>query len=426
MWTWTKRIVGAALAFLTFLGWTAAPAQAQMMGNAGTRLTVQQGVLGGTRGGFSAFGGVGLYGGGAGLYGGGAGLYGGGAGLYGGGAGLYGGGAGLYGGGVSPLYGSAYGVAGAAGVYGAMGAYGGSAYGSYSQDPYSGYLRGNAELITATGGFLKSYQDADRTREQVRQARIDTRRKVFDEYLYERTNAPTLEDERERRQALEVRRSLNQPPVTEIWSAKALNDLLRHAQQLQAGSAVRPPVPLDADLLKRVNVVAGRRAGNAGLLKNHGELAWPLALRSRKAEERRRQINTLLPKAIDQAINGKVDPQVRQELDRAVGALRALLASGAWALPPNEYLPARRFLSDLDEAVKALGQPDVGLYLTDRYAARGQNVPELIEHMTREGLEFAPALAGDEAAYVALHRALATYEHAAQGQYVSEREGRGR
>jgi hypothetical protein len=394
MWTWTKRIGGATLAYLTFLGWAGAPAQAQMMGNAGTRLMVQQSVLGGTYGGFSALGGVGLYGGGA----------------------------GLYGGGVSPLSGSAYGVSGAAGAYGAMGAYGGSAYGSYSQDPYGGYLRGNAELITATGGFLKNYQDADRTREQVRQARIDTRRKVFDEYLYERTYGPTLEDERERRQALEVRCSLNQPPVTEIWSAKALNDLLHHAQQ-QARGASGPPVMLDADLLKRVNVVAGRRAGNAGLLKNHGELTWPLALRSRKAEERRRQINALLPKAIDQAISGKVDPQILQELDQSVGALRALLASEAGTLSPNEYLPARRFLSDLDEAVKALGQPDIGLYLTDKYAARGQNVPELIEHMTREGLEFAPALAGDEAAYIALHRALATYGRTAYGQYGSEREG---
>jgi hypothetical protein len=49
-------------------------------------------------------------------------------------------------------------------------------------------------------------------------------------------------------------------------------------------------------------------------------------------------------------------------------------------------------------------------------------VPELVEHMTKEGLEFAPAVAGDEAAYLSLHRALATYDVAARGQTGSERK----
>jgi hypothetical protein len=358
-----------------------------------------------------------------GLYGGGVGLYGGGVGLYGGGAGLYGGGAGLYGG-------AAYGVVGAAGVSGAYGGaaggYGGSAYGSYYQDPYSGYLRGNAEVLTATGRFLTSQQDADRTKEEVRQARIDTRRKAFDQYLYERGHTPTLEDERERLQALEVRRSLHQPPVTEIWSAKALNDLLRDVQKLRAQGVGGPTVALDTDLLKRINVVAGRRAGNAGLLKNQGKLTWPPALLSPKlpkeAEDLREQIDALLPDAIGQAIHGKVNRQVLRELDRAAAALQALLAKEVGSLPANRYIEARRFLRDLDDALTALGQPNAGLYLTDKYAVKGQSVPDLVEYMTKEGLEFAPAVAGDEKAYVALHRALATYDGAARGQAGPERE----
>jgi hypothetical protein len=359
-------------------------------------------------------------------------------GLYGGaGLGLYGGiapglsGGGVYG--VAGAYGgTAYGVAGASGsgVYGASGsgvygASGSSGYGSYYEDAYGGFLRGNADVIGATGRFLVNQQDADRGREQVRQARIDTRRKVFDEYLYERTHTPTVEDERERLQALQVRRAVNDPPVTEIWSAKALNDLLRDAQKLQAQGAGGPRLELDAVVLRRINVVAGRRPGNLGLLKDQGKLTWPAALQSlsfaREAEDPRQQVAELLPRAVSQAVNGLVDPPVLVALHRAVAKLDTRLAQEAGRLPPNAYIQARRYLNDLFDGLRALGQPDAGQYLTARRAARGRTVPELVEHMTQEGLEFAPAVVGDEAAYVALHRALAAYDAAVHGQATLER-----
>jgi hypothetical protein len=45
-------------------------------------------------------------------------------------------------------------------------------------------------------------------------------------------------------------------------------------------------------------------------------------------------------------------------------------------------------------------------------------VGELVNHMTRQGLRFAPATAGDEAAYLAVQRALAEYDVAARSQLV--------
>jgi hypothetical protein len=39
--------------------------------------------------------------------------------------------------------------------------------------------------------------------------------------------------------------------------------------------------------------------------------------------------------------------------------------------------------------------------------------------MTQQGLQFAPAVAGDQAAYGALHQALANYDMAAQAQTAS-------
>ena len=41
--------------------------------------------------------------------------------------------------------------------------------------------------------------------------------------------------------------------------------------------------------------------------------------------------------------------------------------------------------------------------------------------MTKQGLRFATAVAGDEAAYLALHRALTAYEAQAQSTLLAER-----
>src|SRR5262249_53309293 len=68
-------------------------------------------------------------------------------------------------------------------------------YPGYYYDPYAGYLSGAADVINAQGQFMVSTQQAYLQREQVRQARLDNRRRAFDEYLYERERRPTQEDE---------------------------------------------------------------------------------------------------------------------------------------------------------------------------------------------------------------------------------------
>jgi hypothetical protein len=52
---------------------------------------------------------------------------------------------------------------------------------------------------------------------------------------------------------------------------------------------------------------------------------------------------------------------------------------------------------------------DVASYFTDKFAAKGKTVPELIQFMAKKGLKFAPATGGDEAAYSALYNYLVGY-----------------
>jgi hypothetical protein len=58
----------------------------------------------------------------------------------------------------------------------------------------------------------------------------------------------------------------------------------------------------------------------------------------------------------------------------------------------------------------------VASHFTGNYALQTGNVPEMVMHRTEQGLLFAPALAGDKAAYTVLYDALATYNRAIRAQ----------
>ena len=60
----------------------------------------------------------------------------------------------------------------------------------------------------------------------------------------------------------------------------------------------------------------------------------------------------------------------------------------------------------MQSGANVLHRPDPGLYFTPTY----KNVGELVKYMAKNDLRFAPAVPGDEAAYLALYRALAIYD----------------
>src|SRR5207245_8075112 len=191
-------------------------------------------------------------------------------------------------------------------------------YPGYSYDPYGGYLSGAADVINAQGQFLVNTQQAYLQREQVRQARIESRRRNFDEYLYEREHRPTLEDERERARLENFRRSRNDPQITEIWSGKALNDLLLAVQQQQAKGVRGPSIPVEDDILKNINVTSGANSGSLGLLRDNGQLHWPLELTRPEYDPERRRLDDFAARAYKQATNGVVDAGTLREMSKIV------------------------------------------------------------------------------------------------------------
>jgi hypothetical protein len=299
-----------------------------------------------------------------------------------------------YGGGYGGCYGGYGGGYGSSPGFGAYGSYGGNT-GGYCpyEDPYNGYLTGAAAVINSQANYVVSRSRAQVLREQARQGQIDTQRKLYEEWKYERNDQPALEQLR--REAIDQawRRAVYNPPPNDIWSADALNRILDHASRIVGQGTAGATIPLDDDTVRKINVSTGV-PGNAGLLKDKGD-----------------RFGQLVEEAVRDAIfNGKVD---RGTLDRLHSAQRDLdqrLRALITEVSPNDYTEARRYLQELNQALRVLKRPDAADYLNGKYTAQGKDVGELIKNMSKHGLRFAPAVAGDEAAYNALYRAMVAYD----------------
>jgi hypothetical protein len=279
----------------------------------------------------------------------------------------------------------------------------------YGYNPYGNYWSGQAGILAANGQMMVNQQQAFLMKEQVRQARIDTRHKGFDEYLYERNMRPTTEDERERDRIENLRRSRNDPPVSEIWSGKALNDLLLAIQQKQALGQQGPKVAIAPDVMGHINVAATAGRGSIGLLRDDGHLSWPQILSGEEYADDRKALDQLSSEAYKQAQAGRVSGRTIQEMNTALGKLQSDLKRNVDFLSANDYIRAKRFVSDLEDTIGALQDPSVTNFVSGKWTPKATAVEDLAKQMTAQGLKFAAAVPGDEAAYQALHSSLVAY-----------------
>jgi hypothetical protein len=209
------------------------------------------------------------------------------------------------------------------------------------------------------------------------------------------------------------------PSEDEILSGKALNSLLDRIRQLSAdgNSEDRPDALLQlyVDGLKHINVTRG--AGNIALLKNGGRLNWPEALLGPEFQGPRERLTARAAEAVrDAGSNGSVDPATIQQMANDVGQLRQLLRQKVGALSFQPFTEAKAFLQTFDDALVALQQPDAAHHFDGQYALKAQTVLGLVKQMAENGLRFAPALPGDEAAYQSLYQVMAAYNRATLAQ----------
>jgi hypothetical protein len=176
-----------------------------------------------------------------------------------------------------------------------------------------------------------------------------------------------------------------------------------------AGASIFLPTvtifPFDEAVLRKINL--SRLGGSARLLRAAGGLKWPAALQGDGYREERLALERLFREAA--RAGGRVAPNILSDARSAYRGMDTRLKADVSELTPSQYIEARRFLNPINEALTVLGRPDVGKYFNGDYDPKGKTLGQLIRHMTKNELLFAPALEGDEVAYLALHHALALY-----------------
>jgi hypothetical protein len=280
-------------------------------------------------------------------------------------------------------------------------------------DPNYGYLRGAARVIDAEGRFLLAQQQARLTREQARQAQLETRRMAWDQWRYEQDNRPTAEEIRAIQWQAELDRMRNNPPAVRISSGDALNTLLRSIQKSQAQVGFGPTIWIDPTILPRISVTDGNSLGQ-GILSQGPTLTWPQAIEGLDFfDAARKRMDKAMSQAIRQSMAGqRVDAELIAELRSAIDGLRETYRAHIHDMTPTQVIQARRFVNNLNETVRTLGTPTAAYFATGKLAARGETVSELVLNLTRDGLRFAPAAPGNEFAYNSLYQALLKYERA--------------
>jgi hypothetical protein len=300
----------------------------------------------------------------------------------------------------------------------ALSAPAGAQYPPYYPPPgYGGFgpgnvLNGQASVINASGQLFINQEQARVEREKANQAKIDTKRKTFDEMMYEKANTPTFTEDQEKVDMMTLRRIMNHPLEAEVTSGKAQNTLLPYLDKLMRVGIQGPPVALDPFMLKSVNVTTGKEGFNIGLLKDGGILDWPLAVRG----PTQKKLAPLLPQLVSGAMSGDLNLDLYTKASKGVAALQDELRTKfrKEEIDGGLYLEGKRFLDSLDSSMKMIRSPSASRLLNGTYAATGRTVPELVYNMTMKGLKFAPANPGQEAPYFALQSALVSFAAGAE------------
>jgi hypothetical protein len=268
-------------------------------------------------------------------------------------------------------------------------------------------LRGTATVMDAQGNLMLQQEQARIVREQALQSKLDTKRKTLDWLNYEREHTWTFTQEQQRVGDLRIQRLLQNAREGEIVSGSAMNTLLPFMQSLVVRGIHGPPVYLDPQMLKQINVTGAGTGNNAGVLRNGANLSWPIALRGPAQKTFEKQLS----KAITDATQGNLELSQFRQLSKEVDAMQES-AKKAWLgeqIDSAMYLDSKRFLSSLRDGMAVLTQPNAASYLTGGVAATGATVAELVSNMSQNGLRFGPATPGSEPAYFGLYNALVAF-----------------
>ena len=277
---------------------------------------------------------------------------------------------------------------------------------------YGSTLFGAAEFLRGASTALTSQEQARLMRQQYEQARLQTIKQRFDLEMYIRANTPTFTEEQAKVARQTLKRLQTAANPAEISTGRAhnflLDDMSKAANRAVPDDAKK--IELSEGVLSHINVRRPNSPGSLGLLRNDGKLNFPPALDLLLTPQEKTLMKSRAQKLVADAANGKLDANslkdFAQEIDHALDKLTAK----ANDIATPQYLEAKRFLHDLNDARLAIEGGQVPVQLSfQKFIGGGKKMGEVVNFMVENGLVFAPATQADEAAYRALYSALVAY-----------------
>jgi len=134
---------------------------------------------------------------------------------------------------------------------------------------------------------------------------------------------------------------------------------------------------------------------------NDGEFTWPVAFLENFPADQLKLVQTQAKTLVKYAEKGnKIDINVLKDMRNEVDKIRDQLFKMVNEIPTTQYLEAKRFLNDFDDARQALERGEALTQVNfQKWCAGGKNLQQLVDYMIANGMKFTPATLGDEFAY---------------------------
>jgi hypothetical protein len=200
-----------------------------------------------------------------------------------------------------------------------------------------------------------------------------------------------------------IRQRIEQnPEERDVLNGDALNAVLQSILDSKVGeSTFRSPqfqVSLSVDLIRKIPFKLSEKGEKFSMnrLSVKGKGKWPVALQDDRFELQRRSYERVLDKALDQAIDGKVQIPAIEAVEAAADNLLDRLNQVVTPSSDRLYLEAKERIINLKDTARLLKTHKIELAIgeLDKYA--GTTVNDLKMFMQAHGLRFAKAETPEE------------------------------
>ncbi|MCI0704747.1 MAG: hypothetical protein L0241_27130 [Planctomycetia bacterium] len=196
----------------------------------------------------------------------------------------------------------------------------------------------------------------------------------------------------------------------QIGTGESLNDLLTAITTVEAKGAKGPSAFIPPSLLDDIRFGGSPAADTLNLVRKAGRLEFPSAFNDPALQKIRAELEKDFAAVASSVQAGKAPGSAKltkweATVQRAHDALTPIIKNSTF----DDATAGRRFLNQMSNAVKVLKTASASTLIDPKWSAEGTTVADLVKHMNKHKLRFGPAPSGNEEAYLAMHRNLATY-----------------